>query len=97
MHSSSLRLGLCGTCLHRANCVLGEGLGSPVWYCEEFDDGAVAAVDMPAKEAPAVRGKQARRASVLRQTMGLCSNCEHRDTCRLTRPPGGVWHCEEYA
>jgi len=27
---------------------------------------------------------------------GLCVNCDHRFECRLPRPEGGVWHCEEY-
>jgi hypothetical protein len=27
---------------------------------------------------------------------GLCMNCDHRFECRLPRPEGGVWHCEEY-
>jgi hypothetical protein len=27
---------------------------------------------------------------------GLCMNCDNRFECRLPRPEGGVWHCEEY-
>jgi hypothetical protein len=27
---------------------------------------------------------------------GLCVNCDRREGCTLPRPPGGVWHCEEY-
>ncbi|MBI4881404.1 MAG: hypothetical protein HY812_17345, partial [Planctomycetes bacterium] len=27
---------------------------------------------------------------------GLCVNCEERVYCLRPKPPGGVWHCEEY-
>jgi len=27
---------------------------------------------------------------------GLCVNCENRETCRLAKSEGGIWHCEEY-
>ena len=30
------------------------------------------------------------------EILGLCVNCENRDTCKLRKPEGGVWHCEEY-
>lgn len=28
---------------------------------------------------------------------GLCLNCVKRDWCRLPKPEGGVWRCEEYS
>jgi hypothetical protein len=27
---------------------------------------------------------------------GLCKNCKKRDNCKLPRPEGGVWRCEDY-
>jgi hypothetical protein len=27
---------------------------------------------------------------------GLCRNCKKRDSCRLPKPEGGVWRCEDY-
>ena len=27
---------------------------------------------------------------------GLCKNCKKRKTCKLPKPEGGVWRCEEY-
>jgi len=27
---------------------------------------------------------------------GLCKNCKKQETCRLPKPEGGVWRCEEY-
>ena len=31
------------------------------------------------------------------ELMGLCRNCANRRICIYPKPPGGVWHCEEYA
>ncbi|HTS66225.1 MAG TPA: hypothetical protein VMS37_25420 [Verrucomicrobiae bacterium] len=28
--------------------------------------------------------------------LGLCSNCDNRETCVYPKPEGGVWRCEEY-
>ena len=28
--------------------------------------------------------------------LGLCVNCEKKETCTLARPEGGVWRCDEY-
>ncbi len=28
--------------------------------------------------------------------VGLCVNCELRDTCIRLKPAGGIWFCEEY-
>jgi hypothetical protein len=27
---------------------------------------------------------------------GLCRNCKKQKTCKLPRPEGGVWRCEDY-
>ena len=27
---------------------------------------------------------------------GLCRNCKKEKTCKLPKPEGGVWRCEEY-
>ncbi len=35
--------------------------------------------------------------AVLRHgNVGLCVNCELRDTCIRLKPAGGIWFCEEY-
>ena len=81
--------GLCVTCNQVSHC-MHRGHG-PVWRCEEFDD------------STAVRGQPELRTTppaperVAGRTTGICCNCEHRSTCALPAPEGGVWHCEEYA
>jgi len=27
---------------------------------------------------------------------GLCRNCKKKETCKLPKPEGGVWRCEDY-
>lgn len=33
---------------------------------------------------------------MLELVKGLCGNCDNLSTCKLIKPGGGVWHCEEY-
>lgn len=30
------------------------------------------------------------------QYKGLCKNCKKEKTCKLPKPEGGVWRCEDY-
>jgi hypothetical protein len=60
-----------------------------MFYCEEFDAQVAVAADTapqpPAREAPPnYRG------------VGLCADCENRQTCVVPKPEGGVWICEAY-
>jgi len=84
-------VGLCVTCNNAAHCVYRKRRGKDAIYCEMFDGYAppngksVAPVVMVTPET-AKSG----------EFKGLCVNCAHRDDCKLPRPAGGVWHCEEY-
>lgn len=84
------RPGLCVSCMHRLGCQYRKANAQPVIYCEEFE----------VEETPP---RPVRRSSVEQadpettgSLKGLCMNCAHRETCRLPKPDGGVWHCEEY-
>ena len=84
--------GLCSTCIHADHCALRSNPYRAVYECEEFSIGPAAKepsrlriVDPPGDRVEPVDGLR-----------GLCVNCEHRDSCTLPRPAGGVWHCEEY-
>ena len=92
-------IGLCCTCNNAPTCVYRRLRGRDALFCELFDNYvpspnggrgravAEATVDtvVPASEEPGGR-----------VYVGLCVNCENRETCRLPRPKEGVWHCEEY-
>jgi hypothetical protein len=41
------------------------------------------------------RGSGAEEESSTEQK-GLCRNCKKEKTCKLPRPEGGVWRCEDY-
>lgn len=90
---------LCCTCIHAPTCSYRQRSEEPVFFCEEFE------VETGEAAAPAtVDDRQSARTVAAQHVqkpasdyLGLCSNCEHRDTCRLPRPEGGVWHCEEYS
>jgi hypothetical protein len=90
MASGELSWGLCMTCNSNSVCTRRRGMKLPVLYCEEFDSWKP--VDMESEPAPVLENEEA----PLDTTMGLCCNCENRDTCTLQDAPGGVWHCEEY-
>jgi hypothetical protein len=64
----------------------------PVVQCEEFE--------IEVTPAPPATGAASRVAPKpdrnRRKYLGLCENCESRETCGFPRPDGGVWHCEEY-
>jgi len=81
--------GLCLTCIRRTHCGYAAAPRGNVWHCEEFEVGAQARTvhELPApEEADLVRARE----------MGLCFNCANLPTCRLPKPEGGIWHCEEY-
>ena len=82
---------LCPTCMHVDDCVLFSNGERPAWHCEEF-----VAVGAPPREArPAATSAMA--ATLQEQKhLGLCVNCEDRETCTFPRPEGGVWRCNEY-
>jgi len=83
-------LGLCSTCNSSSMCTRRKGIKLPVLFCEEFDDSTSPKVESQA--IPAIEDEE----TALDTTMGLCCNCENRDSCTLQDSPGGVWHCEEY-
>lgn len=96
-------IGLCATCIHAPTCVYRARRGYDAVYCEMFDDSPETPPDPQSNNPnnPTPHGHTASaqndKTHEPEQIKGLCINCAHRDTCRLPRPRGGVWHCEEYA
>lgn len=83
---------LCSNCEHAAEHAGRGRPRRPIFFCEEFE--VLGAVQVPepdrAEAEPPVDTPRADR------PLGLCANCDLVDSCRLPRPEGGVWHCEEY-
>jgi hypothetical protein len=86
--------GLCSTCNHAQACAHRLTNGLVVWFCEEYDDYVPPKVEQPVDPPPAREPIKPYGTDGL---MGLCVNCEKRDSCIHAKKVGGVWHCEEYA
>jgi hypothetical protein len=90
---------ICTTCNNAEVCLLQKNKIRPVWFCEQFDDympiveNKNVAVKSPITKSD-MRSTQSTKDS--REFKGLCVNCECRFDCKLCKPNGGVWHCEEY-
>lgn len=84
-------VGLCVTCNNAAHCVYRKRRGTDAIYCEMFDGYAP-----PNGKGVAPVVVMTPEAAESGEFKGLCVNCAHRDDCKLPRPEGGVWHCEEY-
>ncbi|MHC4127480.1 MAG: hypothetical protein ACYSWT_09360 [Planctomycetota bacterium] len=91
--------GICASCNNLATCFHFARRG-PVFTCEQFDD-HVPSRSNPTPQQQQLRNERAAFAAKSREETqrlkGLCVNCEHRFTCAYFKPPGGIWHCEEYA
>lgn len=61
-----------------------------VYHCEGY-------AEMHPEAEPLLVPGMVKDETPVEPAIGLCLNCEHRDTCTLPRLEGGVWHCEEYA
>jgi len=82
---------LCSTCNHAPTCGNRGTPDRPIFFCELFEAfGPVEAA--PALARPAASPKQ----ETPDRLMGLCSNCDNRQSCTIKKPGSGIWHCEEY-
>lgn len=79
--------GLCSCCKNTSHCTYLRNANSPVWQCEEFEGFEC----KPTNHKPEISTHITNS-----DFLGLCRNCENRNTCKFPKPEGGVWHCEEY-
>jgi hypothetical protein len=82
--------GICQTCNNALTCGYRINDRRTITFCEEFDN---VSESIEHRQAGGARAPE-RNIDI---AMGLCCNCNNIDSCRLPKPPGGVWHCEEYA
>ncbi|MFZ2145772.1 MAG: hypothetical protein WAV28_01025 [Sedimentisphaerales bacterium] len=98
--------GLCMSCRNASSCTFPRESAKPAFYCEEFEIETTVSIIPPEKEQPLAMDSSAAKdkdstefiPSRLRRAgfIGLCSDCEGRQTCTFPKPEGGIWHCEEY-
>jgi len=88
--------GLCSTCNNSPTCFYRARRG-PALFCELFDDYSPPGSDGGERVSAALKRSGAAGGDAdVSAHGGLCINCEHRWSCAHPRPPGGVWHCEDY-
>jgi len=91
--------GLCVHCKYTFVCNFPRNPELPIFHCDEFeeDDHITDKRSRINKTGSVTLQKSAAESpSTTKKYIGLCSNCELRDTCVFPKPEGGVWHCEEY-
>ena len=85
---------LCTTCNDTNLCK--PNSRRPVLFCEEFDD------YQPLPEKESISETDSKTKTVINSEieeykfLGLCINCDFRESCPLAKTEGGIWHCEEY-
>ena len=85
------KTGICANCMHSDSCCLSDPAAGPVYFCEEFDVGE------PVMRMTAIQVKEEQSTASEGKFLGLCQNCESRETCMYAKPESGVWHCESYS
>lgn len=86
---------LCVNCNYSSLCTIRSNLVRPIWFCEEYDN----TVNLKnnnfynSKMDPSYTNNRGDSAVQLK---GICNNCANREICMLSKPEGGIWHCEEY-
>ena len=83
--------GICSTCNHLGDCEHYRCSDQPIWFCEDFDN------TIQVKSDPSDKAVTSPPPIIENGYMGLCVNCDHRESCINAQKPGGVWHCEEYS
>jgi hypothetical protein len=91
--------GICLCCRTVSTCTYLKDFRRPALQCEDFESYeprrvATAIKSILTDDKPKSGFDVERRDS--RRHKGLCSICEDYDSCALSKPEGGVWHCEEY-
>ena len=88
--------GLCSTCKNASSCTFLQDRDKPVFCCEEFEIEKPAPTKTTRKERPQTTEPYVTEDKDSTKFIGLCSDCDNRQTCVFPKPEGGVWHCEEY-
>ena len=86
--------GLCFTCRHAPHCFNRIKSKCIILFCEEFDSYQVSDYQANPVSFPTKNNSGNKQDNCI--YTGLCINCAHKEVCKLQKPEGGIWHCEEY-
>ena len=96
------RVGICTNCRHQSTCTFPGCADKPKLFCEEFECLGASCAEaesglgiLNTKPAAMVKEQDAGETDASKY-LGLCVNCDNRESCNHPKPAGGVWYCEEY-
>jgi len=90
-----IEAGLCSNCCHLSDCAMVLKTATAILQCEMYECGPSPRPRLSLVRPPAAGAGEAGVGD--ESLLGLCANCDHLKACRLSKPLGGVWQCEEYA
>jgi hypothetical protein len=96
MSGNTIYRGLCSTCKHASTCTFPRDPQRPAFYCEEFEIEIPSSGKTAGDERLRLTESSVTELKGSSMLIGLCSDCENRQTCVFPKPEGGVWRCEEY-
>ena len=91
--NSIISKSLCANCINRDDCTYLAGTSAPIHSCEMYDYGQTTKTRLVLLSPP---GYTVEPHSSQAPLLGLCINCDNRESCQFEKPAGGVWYCEEY-
>lgn len=85
---------LCSNCRHLGDCTFLSKTSRAIQNCELYECGRSEKPRLVVvkKANSPVGGPESGDAF-----LGLCTTCDNFKSCRLPKPAGGVWMCEEYS
>jgi len=89
-------LGLCSTCKNAPGCTFPRDPNEPVLHCEEFYGEEPSPIESTGKDRSPPTLSYVAKERESAESVGLCGDCEDRETCMFPKLEGGIWHCEEY-
>jgi NADH:ubiquinone oxidoreductase subunit E len=95
---TAAQLGICAKCSRMELCTSRKNWIGPIRDCEDFD--RVTGESAPAIESGLLAmSKPADFTAPAEEEIykGICSNCDHRETCGFRTSDQAVWYCEEYS
>lgn len=82
---------LCINCLDADNCGYRTNQKRPIIFCEDFN-----CTNPSGSENDLIRALPKTENSLDFSGIGICSNCENFEVCKLPKTEGDVINCEEY-
>ena len=94
-------IGLCVNCKHSTACTFCGSSDNPKQFCEEYECMGASCSEIE-PDIVVVSSEPVTTSEVVTSEqngctyLGLCVNCDNRESCCHTAHAGGIWYCEEY-